>query len=68
MERKPELLTIKDWCTRLGIKIIKPSGFRGTRNKVLSRLYSLKQFRKGIKASYITVNTEKGLAFMETIR
>ncbi len=68
MERKIEQLTVKDWCTRFGIKVVKPSGFRGAKNKVLSRLYTSKQFKRGIKASYITAKTEKGLAFLEALR
>lgn len=65
--RKQELLTIKDWCTRFGIKIIKPSGFDGNRSRVWSKLYTKKQFEDRIKRSYISVNTEKGLAFLEAI-
>lgn len=67
MYKRIEKLTIKDWCTRFGIKIIKPNGFRGQKNKILNRQYTEKQFRRGLKASYITVNTEKGLAYLEAI-
>jgi len=67
MYKKPELLTIKEWCLRFGIKIIKPNGFKGKRNQVWNRLYTLKQFKRGLKKSYITVNTEKGLAFIQAI-
>lgn len=62
--RKPELLKIKDWCIRCGIKIINPNGFKGQRNKIWNKLYTKKQFKEAIKRSYIVVNTEKGLEFL----
>lgn len=65
--RKPELLTIQEWCLRYGLKVLKPNGFKGRRAKVINRLYTKRQFEKGIKKSYITVNTEKGLVFLEAI-
>ena len=64
---KPELLTIKEWCLRFGLKVINPKGFRGKREQILSRKYTKRQFERGIRRSYITVNTEKGLAFLEAI-
>lgn len=67
MFRRQELLPIKDWCTRFGIKIIKPNGFKGSRNQVWNKLYTKRQFEKGIKRSYISVNTKKGLAFLEAM-
>lgn len=67
MYKEKELLTIKEWCTRCGIKIIKPNGFKGQKNKILNRKYTEKQFKKGLKTSYISINTEKGLAYLEAI-
>ena len=29
--------------------------------------YTEKQFKKGLKTSYISINTEKGLAYLEAI-
>ena len=62
-----ERLQIKEWCTRFGIKMIKPNGFSGPKNKILNKKYTERQFKKGLKASYITVNTEKGLAYLKAI-
>lgn len=67
MYKKPELLTIKDWCIRYGIKVIKPNGFKEKKNKIWNGVYTKRQFERGIRRSYITVNTKKGLAFLEAI-
>lgn len=65
--RKPELLKIKDWCIRYGIKIKDPRGFKGRRNNIYNRLYTRRQFGEGVKRSYIVVKSEKGLDFLESI-
>lgn len=67
-ERKPTLLTIKEWCLRFGIKVKKPNGFYGKRSKVWNYKYTRRQFERGIMRSYITINTEKGLEFWESLR
>ena len=65
MQKDIELLTISEWCTRYGIKVIDPKGFKNTRkNRVWNNKYTKGQFKRGLKRSYITVNTEKGLAFL----
>lgn len=59
--------TIKEWCEIFGIKIIKPNGFKEKKSKVWNKLYTKREFEKGIKRSYISIKTEKGLAFYEAI-
>lgn len=69
MYREVELLTLKEWCTRYGIKIIEPKGFRNTKkNRVWNNKYTKGQFRRGLKRSYINVKTEKGLAFLSDVK
>ena len=60
-------LTIKEWCLRYGIKVINPKGFKGRKNQIWGNKYKEWQFREGIKGSYISVNTEKGLAYLEAM-
>ena len=75
MRERVELLTINEWCTRYGIKVKNPcgfkvrtpNGFRIKKNQVWDTKYTKGQFRKGIKRSWITVKTEKGLAFLEAM-
>lgn len=67
MYKKSELLTIKEWCLRFGIKVINPNGFKGRKNQIWNKKYTKRQFERGIKRSYITVNTDKGLEFLENI-
>ncbi len=67
MYKMPEMLTIREWGLRYGIKVIKPNGFRGTKQRVWNRTYTKRQFERGLRKSYITVNTEKGLAFIQAI-
>lgn len=57
--------TIKQWAEIAGIKVIKPNGFKGQKNKIWNNLYTEKQFKKGIRKSYITIKTEKGLAYLK---
>lgn len=65
---KTEFLTIKEWGLRFGIKVKKPTGFYGKRSQVWNRGYTRRQFERGIKYSQITVNTEKGLNFLESLK
>lgn len=65
MHREIELLTIHEWETRYGIKVLNPKGFGNTKkNRIWNNKYTMGQFKRGLKRSYITVNTEKGLTFL----
>lgn len=57
--------TIKEWELETGVKVIDPKGFRGTRNEIREQKYSKKQFRYGAKRSYIRIENNKGIDFME---
>lgn len=59
--------TIKEWELELGIKVVKPTGFRGQKNKIHNNKYTGKAFKRGVKSSIITVKTEKGLEFINSI-
>lgn len=56
--------TIKQWEIQSGIKVLNPKGFRGAKNKVRNRKYSQGEFRRGLKRSYISIKTNKGLEFI----
>lgn len=56
--------TIKQWELESGIKVLNPKGFRGPRNKVYNKKYSQGEFRRGLKRSYISIKTNKGLEFI----
>lgn len=64
---KQEVKTIKEWELETGIKIIKPNGFRGEKNKLHSNKYTKKAFKRGVKKSFITSKTEKGLEFIKSL-
>ena len=57
--------TIKEWEIEKGIEIKNPRGFWGNRNKIYSKRYTEKLFRKCARLSEIRCKTEKGLAFLE---
>ncbi len=42
-----------------------PKGFKGSKNELHNRKYSEREFRRGIKRSYISVKTQKGLEFLK---
>lgn len=63
-----ERLIIKDWATRVGIKIKEPCGFKGKKSKIWNYKYTENQFKEGLKNSYITVNTQKGIAYLEVCK
>lgn len=48
-----------------GIEIKNPKGFWGSKNRIYSKLYTEKLFRKCARLSEIRCKTEKGLAFLE---
>ena len=62
IERKQ---TIKEWEIEKGIEIKNPRGFWGSKNRIYSKLYTEKLFRKCARLSEIRCKTEKGLAFLE---
>ena len=64
---KTEKHTIKEWELHTGIKIINPKGFYGEKNKINTNLYTQRAFKRGAKASIITVKTEKGIEFLNSI-
>lgn len=57
--------TIKEWELEKGIEIIKPTGFKGQKNKIWNRKYTEKAFKKYARLSEIKCRTEKGLVFLE---
>lgn len=59
-----ERLNIKDWEIRSGVKILKPTGFWGKNSEKWNKLYTQREFRRNAKSSYISIKTEKGLAFL----
>lgn len=59
--------TIKQWEIELGVKVIKPTGFIGERNKIYNQKYTRKAFKRGAKGSILTTKTEKGLDFIESL-
>lgn len=64
---KTEKHTIKEWELNTGIKIISPKGFIGERNKISTNLYTRRAFKRGARTSIITVKTEKGIEFLNSI-
>lgn len=64
---KQEVKTVKEWELETGIKVINLNGFRGERNKLYSNKYTKKAFKRGIKKSFVTAKTEKGLEFINSL-
>ena len=64
---KTEKHTIKDWELHTGIKVVKPTGFTGERNKISTNLYTRRAFKRGARTSIISVKTEKGIEFLNSI-
>ena len=64
---KTERHTLKEWELHMGIEVVNPIGFIGNKNKIKTNLYNRRAFKRGIKASIVTVKTEKGLEFINSL-
>lgn len=67
LTNKTERHTIADWELQTGIKIVKAGDCITPKNKIHTKLYTKKAFKRLVQNSVITCKTNKGLEFLNSL-
>jgi len=64
---KAEGHTLKEWELHTGIKILKARDLMTSKNKIHTKLYTRRGFKRLVQNSTIVCKTEKGLEFLNSL-
>ncbi len=64
---KTEKYTIAEWELQTGMKIVKAGDCITPKNKIYTKLYTKKAFKRLVQNSVITCKTNKGLEFLNSL-